>query len=123
MDTFATTVLAASGRSALATVAFVVVGVALVGGLIWAFRLGAKIRSREPAPPRPEEQPRRPASGPVGESHGAREPNEMPRPEDGERLTAHELRPTGSRESDDQSRPRWNQESGGSFGSGGPGAR
>ncbi|MGV9556883.1 DUF6479 family protein [Streptomyces sp. NPDC003401] len=123
MDTTAAAVLAASGKSALATVAFVVVGVALVGGLIWAFRLGARIRSREPAPPRPEEQPRMPASGPVRESHGAREPNEMPRSQDGERLTPHELRPTGSRESDDRSRPRWNSGSGGSFGSGGPGAR
>ncbi|MFF7531701.1 DUF6479 family protein [Streptomyces bobili] len=123
MDTLATTVLAASGKSVLATVAFVVVGVVLVGGLIWAFRLGARIRSREPAPPRPEDQPRMPESGPVRESHGVREPNAMPRPEDGERLTPHELRPTGSRESDDQSRPRWNPGSGGSFGSGGPGAR
>ncbi|MFE9675538.1 DUF6479 family protein [Streptomyces sp. NPDC006259] len=123
METIATTVLAASGRSVLATVGFVLVGVALVGGLIWAFRLGAKIRSREPAPPRPEEQPRMPASGPVRESHGAREPNEMPQSQDGERLTPHELRTTGSRPSDDQSRPRWNPESGGSFGSGGPGAR
>ncbi|CAM5593741.1 DUF6479 family protein [Streptomyces aurantiogriseus] len=123
MDTYATAHLAASGGSALASVVLVVVGVALVLGLLWAFRLGYRVRRREPAPPRPHEQPRMPESGPVGQSHRAREPNEMPRPEDGERLTPHDLRPTGGRDSDDQSRPRWDRGSSGSFGSGGPGVR
>ncbi|MER6788375.1 DUF6479 family protein [Streptomyces sp. NPDC000658] len=122
MDNFASAYLAASGRSALATVAFIVVGLVLVGGLIWAFRLGHKIRTREPAPPKPHEQPRMPASGRTHESR-TREPNEMPRATgEGERLTPHELRTTGSRESADQRRPRWEEGSGGSFGSGGPGA-
>ncbi|MFF3501311.1 DUF6479 family protein [Streptomyces sp. NPDC003247] len=123
MDTIATAHLAATGPSVLATVAFVVVGVALVGGLIWAFRLGFRVRRSEPAPPRPHEQPHLPASGPVRETRQVREPNEMPRSADGERLTPHELRPTGGRDSDDQSRPRWDAGSSGSFGSGGPGTR
>ncbi|MDX5566255.1 DUF6479 family protein [Streptomyces sp. ID05-04B] len=122
MDTFASAYLAASGRSALASVAFVVVGLVLVGGLIFAFRLGFKIRRREPAPPQPHEQPRMPASGPTHESR-SREPNEMPRAADGERLTPHELRPTGSRDSSDAVGPRRDRGTGGSFGSGGPGAR
>ena len=68
MDTFASAYFAASGRSALASVAFVVVGIVLVGGLIFAFRLGFKIRRRESAPPQPHhEQPRMPASGPPRE--------------------------------------------------------
>ncbi|WP_314220028.1 DUF6479 family protein [Streptomyces zaehneri] len=123
MDTFASAVLAASGKSVLATVVFIGVGIVLVGGLIWAFRLGIKVRAREPAPPQPHEQPRRPGSGPAHETRRAREPNEMPRATDeSERLTPHELRPTGSRDSADQRRPRWNEGSGGSFGSGGQGA-
>lgn len=122
MDTYASAYLAASGRSVLATAAFIVVGIALVGGLIWAFRLGHKVRSREPAPPKPHEQPRLPATGRTHESR-TREPNEMPRATDGsERLTPHELRTTGSRDGSEQRRPRWEQDSGGSFGSGGPGA-
>ncbi|MEW2048830.1 DUF6479 family protein [Streptomyces sp. NPDC005476] len=122
MDTFASVFVAASGRSALASVAFIAVGIVLVGGLIWAFRLGIKVRSRESAPPAPHEQPRRPGSAPAHETRRSREPNEMPQTTDGERLTPHELRPTGSRDSADQSRPRWDEGSGGSFGSGGPGA-
>jgi hypothetical protein len=123
MDTIAAAYLAATGRSAVAFVAFVVVGVVLVGALIWAVRLGIRVRRREPAPPRPHEQPRMPASGPVRASHQSREPNEMPQSADGERLTPHELRPTGGRDSDDQRRPRWDPGSSGSFGSGGPGVR
>ncbi|MFF3846747.1 DUF6479 family protein [Streptomyces sp. NPDC002328] len=116
MDTIASAYLAASGKSALAVVAFIVVGVVLVGALIWAVRLGIRVRRREPGPPQPHEQPRMPASGPVRESSQAREPNEMPHPEEGRRLTPHELRPTGSR-------PRTEEDSGGSFGGGGSGAR
>lgn len=121
MDTFATAHLAATGGSVLASVALVVVGVVLVLGLLWAFRLGYRVRRGEPAPPRPHDQPRMPESGPVRESHQVREPNEMP--QDGERLTPHELRPTGGRDDDDQRRPRWDPGSSGSFGSGGPGVR
>lgn len=124
MDTIASAYLAASGKSALAVVAFIVVGVVLVGALIWAVRLGIRVRRREPGPPRPHEQPRMPASGPVRESSQAREPNEMPQPADGRRLTPHELRPTGSRPGDaTQGRPRWDEGSSGSFGSGGSGTR
>ncbi|MGW5770300.1 DUF6479 family protein [Streptomyces longwoodensis] len=123
MDTFATAYLAASGRSALATVAFIAVGLALVGGLIYAFRLGFKVRKNEPAPPTPSEQPQRPVDGPVQESSRVREPNEMPRSEDGSRLTPHELNPTGGRDSAEQTPPRWTDGSSGGFGSGGPGAR
>jgi hypothetical protein len=51
-----------------------------------------------------------------------REPDEVPRSEDGERLGPHDLT-SGSRRSDDQSRPRWDPGSSGSFGSGGSGGR
>jgi len=53
-----------------------VAGVIVVALLIGAFWLGARIRGREPAPPRPEEQPRLPEGGPVLEN---REPEEIPR--------------------------------------------
>jgi hypothetical protein len=41
---------------------------------------------------------------------------------EGERLTPHDLRPTGGTPSGDQRRPRWNEGSSGSFGGGGGGA-
>lgn len=99
-----------------------VAGLVLVALLIGAFWMGARIRRREPAPPRPEEQPRLPDSGPVGEVLENREPHEVPR--DGERLTPHRLPAHGnaaSRTSPTQTRPRWNEGSSGSFGSGGSG--
>ena len=101
-----------------------VAGLVVVALLIGAFWLGARIRRREPAPPRPEEQPRLPDGGPVREVLENREPDEVPRSDD--RLTPHRLSAhgnLGSRTSAAQGRPRWDEGSSGSFGSGGPGGR
>ncbi|MEV7127445.1 DUF6479 family protein [Streptomyces sp. NPDC093260] len=101
---------------------FAGIGLVVVALLIGAFFLGARIRRREPRPPRPEEQPRLPESGPVGEVLENREPDEVPT--GGDRLTPHRLNAhgnLGSRTSAEQARPRWNEGGSGSFGSGGPG--
>ncbi|MFE3634318.1 DUF6479 family protein [Streptomyces sp. NPDC059168] len=113
---------AVSGTQVFGYVLVLVVGVALVAGLLWAFRPGVAVRRREPAPPLPEEQPELPPSGPVREASEMREPLEMPRTEDGsERLTPHRIGDAGSRRADDQRRPRWSSGSGGTFGGGGGG--
>ncbi|WP_432136426.1 MULTISPECIES: DUF6479 family protein [unclassified Streptomyces] len=114
---------AADAGNALGLVAVLVAGVIVTGALIWAVRLGIGVRRREPTPPGAAEQPRPPANGPVYETRSTREPNEMPDPADDIRLTPHELRPTGGRDSREQRRPRWEDGTGGSFGSGGPGVR
>ncbi|WP_200302478.1 DUF6479 family protein [Streptomyces adelaidensis] len=103
--------------------AILIVGLVVAGGLIWAVRLGMKVRRRESRTPRRGEHPTGPADGPVRETREMREPDEVPRAEDGsERLTPHDLHGSGSRPSQDQKRPRWDPGSGGSFGSGGPGS-
>ncbi|GAA2784132.1 hypothetical protein GCM10010521_73240 [Streptomyces rameus] len=113
---------AASGAQIFGYIAILAVGVVCVAGLIYAFRLGVKVRRREPGPPRPEEQPRMPASGPVRETREVREPDEVPRAgDDGERLTPHQLGNVGTKRADDQSRSRWSSGSSGSFGGGGGG--
>lgn len=101
-----------------------VIGLVLVALLIGAFWMGIRVRRRESAPPRPEEQPRVPEGGPVGEVLENREPDEVPRGRD--RLTPHQLKEhgnLGSRTSPTQGRPRWDEGSSGSFGSGGTGGR
>ncbi|MET7699654.1 DUF6479 family protein [Streptomyces sp. NPDC005485] len=103
-------------------IAPLIAGVIVVAGLIWAVRLGIRVRRREPAPPRPEEQPRLPEDGPVSEIREYREPDEVPR--SGDRLTPHRLKAHGnisSRPSPSKKRPRWDEGNNGSFGSGGPG--
>jgi hypothetical protein len=113
---------AASGPQVFGYVLILVAGVACVAGLLWAFRLGFKVRRQEPAPPRPEEQPTMPPSGPVGETREMREPHEVPRAADeSERLTPHQLGNVGTRRAEDQRRPRWSPGSSGSFGGGGGG--
>ncbi|MEW2623828.1 DUF6479 family protein [Streptomyces sp. NPDC048106] len=113
---------AATSRQVFGYVLVLAAGVVLVAGLIWAFRLGFKVRQREPAPPRPEEQPKLPPSGPVRETSEMREPRDVPRAaEESERLTPHQLGNIRSRRADDQSRPRWSPGSSGSFGGGGGG--
>ncbi|BCM65409.1 MULTISPECIES: DUF6479 family protein [Streptomyces] len=113
---------AAAGAQVFGYVLILIAGVACVAGLIWAFRMGAKVREREPAPPRPDEQPRVPPSGPVHETREVREPDEVPRAADeSERLTPHQLGNVGSKRADDQRRPRWSPGSSGSFGGGGGG--
>ncbi|MFI9650662.1 DUF6479 family protein [Streptomyces sp. NPDC052040] len=84
------------------------VGLVVVALLVGAFWMGVRVRRRESEPPRPEEQPRLPEGGPVGEVMENREPDEVPR--GGDRLTPHELRAhgnLGSRTSATSSRPRW----------------
>lgn len=113
---------AAAASSVFGVVAVLVGGLVITGALIWAVRLGIEVRRGEPRPPRRGEQPTRPASAADHEAREMREPDEMPRAGDAsERLTPHELNPSGTKRSDDQSRPRWNSGSGGSFGGGGPG--
>lgn len=55
------------------------VGVAVVALLIGAFAWGRRIRSREPGPPRPDEQPRLPYGKAVGDVVERREPDALPR--------------------------------------------
>ncbi|MFI6010197.1 DUF6479 family protein [Streptomyces sp. NPDC051243] len=103
-------------------IGLIVVGLAVVALLIGAFVLGARIRRREPPPPRPEEQPDVPKDGPVREVRENREPAEVPRSD--RRLTPHELPAHGnvpSRSSPSKRRRRWSEGGSGSFGSGGPG--
>ncbi|POX54471.1 hypothetical protein C3489_13450 [Streptomyces sp. Ru71] len=114
--------LAAATGSVVGVVAVLAAGVIITGALVWAIRLGIKVRRREHRAPRPEEQPTLPPSGPVREVSERRAPDETPRAwKDGERLTPHELHSGGGRLGRDQRRPRWEDGSGGSFGSGGPG--
>jgi uncharacterized iron-regulated membrane protein len=93
-----------------------VAGLILVVGLVWAVRLGIKARRRESAPPRPEEQPRLPESGPTHDVQEMREPDEMPHAKDeSERLTPHQLSgggTSGTKRSEDQRRRRWGSRSG-----------
>ncbi|MFE2991947.1 DUF6479 family protein [Streptomyces sp. NPDC059262] len=110
----ATTVLSAVG--ALAG------GLLIAGALVWAVLLGIRVRKGEPGPPRPDEQPRLPESGPVHEIREMREPDEVPVAKDeSERLMPYELHQADSKRSADQQVPRWAPGSSGSFGSGGPG--
>ncbi|MCL7425650.1 DUF6479 family protein [Streptomyces sp. YS415] len=111
-----------AAESGAVGIGLIVAGVVVVALLLGAFVLGSRIRRREPGPPSPEEQPRLPADGPVREVRESREPDEVPRSD--HRVTPHEMPGHGnmpSRPTSGQERPRWNEGSGGSFGSGGPG--
>ncbi|MYR27018.1 MULTISPECIES: DUF6479 family protein [unclassified Streptomyces] len=66
-----------------------VIGVFVVAALIAAFAYGRRLRARQPAPPKPDEQPHLPEGGPIGEERELREPDEMEPRE--ARLTPHEL--------------------------------
>ncbi|GAA3833577.1 DUF6479 family protein [Streptomyces phyllanthi] len=112
----------AAATNAAGGIAILIIGLVVAGALIWAVRLGMKVRRRESRTPRPDEHPTPPPGGPVRESREMREPNEVPRAADErERLTPHGLQASGSKRSQDQQRRRWNPGSSGSFGSGGPG--
>lgn len=94
-------------------------GLLVVGLLVGAVLLGMRVRRQQPRPPRRDEHPTLPESGPVRE---VREPDEVPRAADeSERLRPHNLRSSGSRRSEDQDVPKWEPGSSGSFGGGGPG--
>ncbi|MFC7260063.1 DUF6479 family protein [Streptomyces lutosisoli] len=97
-------------------------GLVIAGALVWAVRLGIKVRRQESAPPTPDEQPRLPDTGAVHEIREMREPDEVPLAADeSERLMPYNIHAAGSRHADDQHRKRWVPGSSGSFGSGGPG--
>ncbi|MGW8064217.1 DUF6479 family protein [Streptomyces ziwulingensis] len=98
-----------------------VAAVVVVALLIGAFAFGSRQKRKESPPPRPDEQPRMPEGGPVRETQEHREPEEMPHSD--ERTLPHDLGHQGSRTSSGQERPRWDEGSSGSFGSGGPGGR
>ncbi|MFH8680443.1 DUF6479 family protein [Streptomyces lydicus] len=75
----------------------ILVGVVIVAVLLAAFVWGRRAKTREPAPPRPEEQPRLPEGGPVGDVVENRPPDELPRTE--RRLSPHELKGEGTHDS------------------------
>lgn len=111
----------AAERSVLGGIAPFLAGVVVVGVLVGALWLGARIRAREPRRPRPEEQPKLPVGGAIHEERVSREPDEIPQSE--LRLTPYEVHGNkGSRPSETKERPRWSHGSSGSFGSGGIGA-
>ncbi|WP_425828348.1 DUF6479 family protein [Streptomyces fractus] len=102
-----------------------IAGLVIALALIWAVWMGIRFRRREPGPPDPADQPKLPRTGPVHEVREMREPDEMPRTDNGgSRLTPHELHSDGNaggKRSEDQRPRRWSRGHSGSFGSGGPG--
>ncbi|MFD3515894.1 DUF6479 family protein [Streptomyces sp. NPDC058657] len=100
----------AASRDLLVGIAPFLVGLVLVGILIGAVWLGIRVKKREPAAPRPEEQPRAPERDhPPGEVQEVRESQALP--QDGVRRTPHQLGGHGNSGSDN---------SHGMSGSGGP---
>ncbi|MGW4819056.1 DUF6479 family protein [Streptomyces sp. NPDC004227] len=120
-----TTWYEAVGAGSAAGIAVIAVGGLVIAAvLVWAVRLGIRVNQGEPRTPRGGDHPTPPESGPVHEVRRRREPAEVPRAEEtGRRLTPHELGSSGSRRSEDPTRPRWDGGSGGSFGSGDSGGR
>jgi hypothetical protein len=111
--------LVAAGPAA-GMVIIVVCGLLVTAALVAAVRLGIGVRRKEPAPPRRGDHPTPPPSGPVREEQNMREPNEVPRATgDHDRLTPHQLGNSPSRPSENQTRPRWQSGSDGSFDGGG----
>ncbi|MCI3274853.1 DUF6479 family protein [Streptomyces cylindrosporus] len=117
----ATFVVAATSSEVLNVIAAFVGGLIIAGALIWAVQFGMRVRDRELPRPNPDEQPHLPADGPVWETREMREPDEVPRAQDGQRLMPYDLHHSGSRTGRDQHRRRWLPGSSGSFGSGGLG--
>ncbi|MFD9389863.1 DUF6479 family protein [Streptomyces sp. NPDC060000] len=112
-----------AAASGLLSLGMFAVGMALVAVLGGSFWLGTRVKSREPARPRPEEQPHLPPGGAVHEIRENREPDEVPRmPEGGRPLTPYELTNMQTRSSADKKRRRWSPGSSGSFGGGGLGS-
>ncbi|MEU6008980.1 DUF6479 family protein [Streptomyces sp. NPDC047453] len=105
----------AAGAGSAAGIA--VGGLVIAAVLVWAVRLGIRVKQGEPRTPWGGERPTLPESGPVHEVRRRRAPAEVPRAEEaGRRLTPHELGSSGRR-SEDRARPRWDGGSGGTFGS------
>ncbi|MEV4936266.1 DUF6479 family protein [Streptomyces zaomyceticus] len=99
-------------------------GLVLVAVLIAAFWLGYRVRNREPAAPKPDEQPHRPEdAGLPGESSEYRRPTEMPQTDGEHRLMPYQLK-DGSEPSPEpptEEKRKWGGISSGGFGSGGTG--
>ncbi|MFG2980706.1 DUF6479 family protein [Streptomyces sp. NPDC048258] len=57
---------------------FLVVGIAIAGFLLGGFKLGQRVRAKEPPPPTPESQPHLPNGGAVYEVREERDPVEIP---------------------------------------------
>ncbi|WP_406165087.1 DUF6479 family protein [Streptomyces sp. NBC_00996] len=111
-----------AANHAVNAVAAFIGGLFIAGALVWAVFLGIRVRRKESPPPRPDEQPRLPDTGPVHEEREMREPDEVPHAADeSERLMPYNLHAAGSKHAGDQERKRWVPGSSGSFGSGGPG--
>lgn len=111
-----------AANSTVNAVAAFVGGLFIAGALVWAVLLGIRVRRQESAPPRPDEQPRLPASGAVHEIRERREPDEVPHAADeSERLMPYNIHAVGSKHAADQHRKRWVPGSSGSFGGGGSG--
>ncbi|KQX64008.1 MULTISPECIES: DUF6479 family protein [unclassified Streptomyces] len=120
MTTASVQLAAASGLASLVLFVVAMALLAVLGGSFW---LGTRVKSREPARPRPEEQPHLPPGGAVREIRENREPDEVPRTEKGGRpLTPYELTNMQTRPSGEKTRPRWSRGSSGSFGGGGLGS-
>ncbi|MEU5765144.1 DUF6479 family protein [Streptomyces asoensis] len=120
MSTSSMQMAAASG---LLSLGMFVVGMALLAVLGGSFWLGTRVKSREPARPRPDEQPHLPPGGAVHEIRENREPDEVPQtPEGGRPLTPYQLTNMQTRASADKKRRRWSPGSSGSFGGGGLGS-
>jgi hypothetical protein len=118
----------AASRDLMVGIAPFLIGLVVVAILIGAVWLGIRVKKREPAAPRPEEQPRAPQRDhPPGEVQEVREPDEMP--QDGVRRTPHQLGGQGQHGNSGTrpapggtEPPKWgDNNSGGAFGSGSPG--
>ncbi|MGE7387458.1 DUF6479 family protein [Streptomyces sp. NPDC004126] len=71
---------------------FFVVGIVIAGVLLAGFKLGQRVREKEPPPPTPESQPHLPEGGAVHEVREERDPVEIP--EGG--LRPHEMQGYGN---------------------------
>ncbi|MGJ5893568.1 hypothetical protein DF268_10870 [Streptomyces sp. V2] len=94
--------------TSLGTAAVVLCGLLLTAALVWAVRLGTRVRRREQSPGRlpPQEPVRRPVD--ESEHRQTREPDEMPRiPDDEPRPTPHDLGNTPDRPGRHRGRSRW----------------
>ncbi|MFF5635649.1 DUF6479 family protein [Streptomyces sp. NPDC012825] len=100
-------------------------GLVVVAVLLSAFWFGFRVRNRESAPPKPEEQPHRPDDGALpGESSEYRRAAEMPQTDAEHRLMPYQLNNSGtetSPEPPDEEKRKWGGISSGGFGSGGTG--
>ncbi|MEV7534828.1 DUF6479 family protein [Streptomyces hydrogenans] len=101
-------------------------GLVLVAVLIGAFWFGYRVRTREPRPPEPEEQPHRPDTGAIpGEMSEYRRGTEMPHTDGEHRLMPYQLKDGGGTETSptppSEEKRKWGGISSGGFGSGGTG--